>query len=131
MARLYADEHFPVQASRHLRKCGHEVTTVRQNNANKRGDGDSDAEVLRIAILEQRIVLTFNHADFKALHDSTPNHFGIVSCAEDRDFKALAKRIDAKLREHQNNLRNLFIRIPRPDPAAARRSRASRKLRGL
>lgn len=70
MAKILADEHFPVRIQDRLRRLGHDVTTVRQYDENKSGDGKSDEEVLRIATAEGRAVLTMNKKDFKALHEA-------------------------------------------------------------
>ena len=58
--RLYANEHFPDQITRWLRKKGYDVTTVKQNNQSKRGDKVPDNEVLARATRESRSVLTEN-----------------------------------------------------------------------
>lgn len=84
MAKILADEHFPVRILDRLRRLGHDVTTVRNYDENKAGDGKSDEEVLRIAALEERAVLTMNKKDFKALHEAriVACHKGIIACDE-------------------------------------------------
>ena len=40
MAKILADEHFPVRIQDRLRRLGHDVTAVRQYHLNKSGDGN-------------------------------------------------------------------------------------------
>lgn len=42
MARLYADEHFPVAIVYVLRRLGHDVITVRETGLSKTGEGTPD-----------------------------------------------------------------------------------------
>jgi hypothetical protein len=48
-------------------------------------------------VAEQRTVLTLNRRHFIRLHQTTPEHAGIVVCTYDPDFVALAQRIHAAL----------------------------------
>ncbi len=59
MARLYADEHVPVQIVYALRRLGNDVVTVRETSESKFGDATPDDLVLQYAAQQQRIVLTF------------------------------------------------------------------------
>jgi predicted nuclease of predicted toxin-antitoxin system len=92
MARLYADEDFPLPTVEELRRLGHDVLTV--HDAGRAGQGISDAEVLADAIAEQRAVLTHNDVDFKHLHRKGQSHEGIISCTQDpADPIGLAQRV--------------------------------------
>ncbi|MGO9468174.1 MAG: DUF5615 family PIN-like protein [Isosphaeraceae bacterium] len=62
MARLYADENFPVPVVEELRSLRHDVLT--SHEAGRSGQGVSDEQVLDDAILEQRAVLTLNRKHF-------------------------------------------------------------------
>jgi len=76
MARLYANENFPLPVVAELRRLGHDVLTVRETgNANR---ATPDAEALEFARSEARAVLTLNRKHFITLHAVTPAHAGIV-----------------------------------------------------
>lgn len=66
MARLYADENFPLPIVEILRLSGHDVLTSRE--AGNSGFGIPDQEVLAFAINDERAVLTRNWDDFRQLH---------------------------------------------------------------
>jgi hypothetical protein len=95
MSRLFADEDFDHRVVLRLRALGHDVVTVM--DAGRRGLGD--AEQLAFALASGRILLTFNRADFHALHRQDAVHAGIVTCTRDPDVEALASRIHAVLLE--------------------------------
>jgi predicted nuclease of predicted toxin-antitoxin system len=111
MARLYANENFPLPAVEVLRNLGHDVLTTAESG--RGGRAVTDAEVLAFAIAEQRIVLTFNRRHFIQLHHATPEHAGIVVCTVDTDFAALAQRIHDAL-EAQHEIAGHLVRINRP-----------------
>ena len=109
MARLYADEQFPLPVVQILRDFGHNVLTVQEAEKT----GDSDAEVLAFAVNENRAVLTQNRRHFIKLHLEKANHNGIIVCTEDRDLKSLAQRINDVVSQ-QESLSNKLIRVNRP-----------------
>ena len=75
MLRLLLDEDIKSrQLVRLLSEAGHDVQTTSDLGI----DGASDIAVLAAAKAENRIVLTYNCSDFRALHDSNPNHAGIL-----------------------------------------------------
>ena len=116
MARLYADEDFPLPVVEELRRLGHDVHTVQ--DAGRAGQRIGDSDVLADAIAEQRAVLTHNHPDFKRLHRRGLPHQGIISCTHDpKDPLGLAGRVHDALMAAPN-LANQFIRIVRPNPPA-------------
>lgn len=80
MARILADEQFPARIQDCLRRLGHDVIHTRQLDDSKFGDGKSDEDVLRHAAADQRIVLTLNYLDFRALHrdEVVEVHWGIL-----------------------------------------------------
>ena len=116
MARLYADEDFPLPVVKELRRLGHDVLTVQE--AGRANQGIDDAEVLADAVANRRAVLTHNHPDFRRLHRHSQPHEGIVSCKQDsQDPLGLARRVHAAIGQ-LSDLTNQFIRIVRPNPSA-------------
>lgn len=111
MARLYANENFPLPVVEALRQMGHDVLTTQETgNANAQ---ISDFEVLAFAISEDRAVLTLNRRDFIQLHNAQPDHWGVVVCTFDRDFVGQAQRIHDEI-EMRKPLRGKLIRVNRP-----------------
>ena len=111
MARLYADENFPGPTVRRLREFGHDVLTAREaGNADRELP---DEEVLRFALGQGRALLTLNRRDFIRLHGQGVHHGGIIACTEDKDFAALADRIEDRLRS-AGSLEGRLIRVTRP-----------------
>lgn len=108
MAKVYADEQFPLPVVKILRELGHDVLTVQESN----NTSISDEEVLFFAIQEQRIVLTQNRRHFIRLHQQHSHHTGIVVCTEDRNVEQLAQRIHQVLSSN-NTLRGQLIRVTR------------------
>ena len=72
MARLYANENFPLPAVEELRRLGHDVLTARESD--NAGKGVPDREVLAFAVASGRTVLTINRKHFVRLHRELPNH---------------------------------------------------------
>jgi hypothetical protein len=111
MARLYANENFPLPTAEALRRLGHDVlTTVESGRA---GQAIPDPAVLAFAVAEHRIVVTLNRRHFIRLHQTTPTHAGIVVCTFDPDFAALAQRIHSAL-EAQPQMAGQLVRVNRP-----------------
>jgi predicted nuclease of predicted toxin-antitoxin system len=111
MARLYANENFPLPVVAELRRLGHDVVTVRETgNANR---ATPDAEVLEFAGSEGQAVLTLNRKHFITLHALTPAHAGIVVCTVDADFVGQAQRIHASLALY-TDLSGMLVRVNRP-----------------
>lgn len=96
MARLYANENFPVEVVQRLRELGHDVLTT--HGVGKSNQGIEDDLVLRFAAESGRCVITINRKDFQRLHHSFPDHAGIIICTENRDFAVFAARIDEAIR---------------------------------
>ena len=112
MARLYANENFPLPVVDELRKAGHDVLTSAESG--RAGKAIPDEEVLQYAAKENRTLMTMNRLHFIRLHKQKPQHSGIIVCTVDPDFKALASRIDVEFRASQNMAKRL-VRINRPD----------------
>ena len=95
-----------------LKQSGHNVVTVNDSGLS----GQSDEIVLFYAISNNRLLLTRNYDDFLLLHQTTPNHPGIlVICqddnpAKDMSFKAIVKAI-ANLEAASIPLTNQFISL--------------------
>jgi hypothetical protein len=111
VARLYANENFPLAAVQELRRLGHDVlTTVEAGGANQ---AIPDADVLAFAIAEGRALLTLNRRDFIRLAQSRPLHSGVIVCSEDTDFIGQAERIHREIGALPS-LDGKLIRIRRP-----------------
>jgi predicted nuclease of predicted toxin-antitoxin system len=109
MAKLYADEQFPLPVVELLRALGHDVITVQQaGNA-----GGSDPEVLAFAVSNERAVLTQNRRDFMRLHLQQSDHAGIIVCTDDRNLDRLATRINEAI-SVEETLAGKMIRVNRP-----------------
>ncbi len=113
MARLYANENFPLEVVKHLRQLLHDVLTTHE--AGKSNQGIEDDSVLRFAIGNQRCVITITRRDFIRLHKTSPAHCGIIVCTENRDYRAFAERIDRAI-HHAGGLSNQLLRVVRGDP---------------
>jgi len=107
---FYADENFPLDVVIELRRLGNDVLTAFDGRANQ---AIEDKKVLRRAIKLNRAVLTINRIDFKNLHQSNPNHSGIVICTFDGDFVGQARRIHETC-EKLSEIKNELVRIYRP-----------------
>lgn len=112
MARLLADENFPLPVVEALRLAGHDVMTLQEMGEGARSI--SDEEVLARAGAMGRAVLTLNRKDFFRLHRESPHHAGIVACTFDRDFDRQAGRVDVALRD-LGALAGRLVRVNRPD----------------
>lgn len=115
MARLFADENFPLPVVQELRSLGHDVVTIQEAGMAERGV--SDADVLAHAASGGRAVLTLNRKHFIQLHRQRPGHPGIVACTSDPDFTAQARRIHIALCT-EADLSDQLIRVNRPGPDA-------------
>jgi predicted nuclease of predicted toxin-antitoxin system len=97
MARLYADENFPLPVVEALRGLGHDVLTIHDDGkANQRYP---DAAVLAAASATQRAVLTLNRKHFRRLHRERSDHSGIILCTYDPDSTGQAHRINETIEQ--------------------------------
>ena len=112
MAKLYANENFPLSVVEELRSLGHDVLTIQESG--RAGQAMSDQDVLAFACVEGRILLTFNRKHFIRLHLQKHEHCGIIVCTVDPDFNGLAHRIHEAIVVQGQNARPL-IRINRPN----------------
>lgn len=97
MAKLYANENFPLEVVQRLRELSHDVLTTHEVGKSNRGIEDD--EVLRFAVSEGRCVITINRKDFMRLHRDQPDHAGIIVCTENRDYAVFAEKIDEVIRQ--------------------------------
>lgn len=111
MARLYANENFPLPVVERLRLFGHDVLTILE--AGYAGLAVPDAEVLERATADSRAILTLNRKHFIKLHGQKPEHCGIVVCTFDIEFEAQAARIHEALLA-AGRLERQLIRVNRP-----------------
>lgn len=78
MIKLYLDENVPVAVSTALRLRGYDVLTVKDVGRK----GLSDFEQLKYAFSQNRVIFTFNVADFYRIHTEFIkkglNHAGII-----------------------------------------------------
>ncbi len=112
MARLYANENFPMPVVKALRRLGHDVLTTQE--AGTSGQAASDEEVLGFACSKSRAVLTFNRKHFIRLHSIRSDHSGIIACTFDPDFEGQASRIHEAL-ESREQLSSQLVRVNRPE----------------
>lgn len=101
MARLLADEQFPMPIVHALRLLGHDVVTVREAGEAKQGEGWPDDYVLAYATERHRAVLTQNVSDFRVLHSAMPGHRGIILCPHmpKSPAKQQARAIDGRIKQ--------------------------------
>ncbi len=111
MARLYANENFPLPVVEALRRLGHGVSTV--GAAGEAGRAVPDEEVLAFAKDDDRTFLTLNRKHFVRLHQERPGHAAIVTCTFDADFERQAQRVHQTL-EAQPALAGRLLRVNRP-----------------
>jgi hypothetical protein len=111
VARLYADENFPLPVVNELRRLGHDVLTMQESG--KARQAIPDEVVLALASADQRAVLTLNRKHFIQLHRSVPHHAGIIVCTFDPDFTGQSQRLHAVLAATEV-LSNQMIRVNRP-----------------
>jgi hypothetical protein len=111
VARLFADENFPLPAIEELRRLGHEILTAK--DAGMKDLSIPDEGVLLFAKENQLAVLTLNRVDFIQLHKKDSNHHGIIVCTSDKIFLALAQRVHHAL-STAGELRGQLIRVYRP-----------------
>ena len=112
MARLLADENFPIPVCKHLQALGHDLVTLAElGKANVALD---DEAVLALATTENRTVLSHNRRDFLRLHRKDTGHAGIVICTYDPDFARQASRISQAL-DDVRELSGQLVRVNRPD----------------
>ena len=110
MARLYANENFPLPVVNELRRLGHDVLTTQDTG--RAEQAVPDEEVLEFAVNQKRAVITLNRKHFVQLHRRESDHSGIIVCTFDRDFIAQAQRIhDAT---SVSELAGKLIRVNRP-----------------
>ena len=111
MARLYANENFPMPVVEELRRLGHDVLTTHE--AGNAGQSLPDEAVLAYATAQGRPLLSMNRKHFISLHRRQPNHSGIIVCTFDRDFEGQARRIHETILS-QANLTGQLLRVNRP-----------------
>lgn len=112
MARLYADEQFPLATTQRLRSLSHDVQTVQE--AGKANQGIPDDEVLAFAASQNRAVLTLNRRDFIRLHQQNSSHAGIVVTKDDADRIQMAERIHRAVQQAPS-LTEKLIRVKKGD----------------
>ena|SRR5215470_3150592 len=111
MAKLLADENFPLPVVLVLRRLGHDVLTV--NDAGLANLSTSDAAVLSFGHSQGRAVLTLNRKHFVRLHNAGVAHSGIIACTSDLDFSRQANSIQTAI-ESEGELAGNLIRVNRP-----------------
>lgn len=111
MARLYANENFPLPVVLALRLLRHDVLTIQESG--RADQAIPDEAVLTFAVSQERAVLTLNRRHFVRLHSAHPIHAGIIVCTFDPDFAGQAGRINAEIERHES-LAGQLIRVNRP-----------------
>lgn len=90
---LYADEDFALPVVKIMQQLGYDVITVQADGRTSAPDPD----VLARAASLGRVVLTYNRRDFERLDRQGAAHCGLVTVKRDKNYPALAARIDAAL----------------------------------
>ncbi|HUY32429.1 MAG TPA: DUF5615 family PIN-like protein [Pirellulales bacterium] len=111
MARLYANENFPLPVVEELRRLGHDVITIQETG--KADQRVPDDQVLQFAVADARAVVTLNRKHFRRLHQQYPAHRGIIVCTVDEDFVGQAQRIHTEI-STAGNLSGKLVRVNRP-----------------
>jgi len=111
MARIYANENFPLPVVEELCRLGHDVLTTL--DAGQAGQAMPDEVVLQFAVSQERILITLNRKHFIRFHEQVPTHAGIVVCTVDPDFVGQARRIDEALR-CEGDMHGQLLRVNRP-----------------
>jgi predicted nuclease of predicted toxin-antitoxin system len=112
VARFYTNENIALAMADELRRMGNDVLTSRE--AGRANAAVPDAEVLRFAASENRVLVTHNRRDFLKLHQSRScEHAGIVLCTFDIDSIALARRVQASI-DASGEMSNQVVRVNRP-----------------
>ncbi len=111
MAKLYANENFPLKVVQALRTLGHDFLTSQE--ARKANLSIPDTDVLTFATENERALLTINRRDFIHLHQLGDRHEGIIVCTQDPDIQAQAERINQAILVCQS-LSGQLIRVNRP-----------------
>ena len=111
MAKLYANENFPMPVVEALRRLGHDVLTVLE--AGKSGMAETDEAVLAYARTEHRALLTLNRRHFVRLHAEHPDHEGMIVCSFDPDFDGQAQRVHGAIAS-EGDLSGRLLRVNRP-----------------
>ena len=109
MTRFYANENFPLDLVKELRKYGYDVLTSR--DAGQANQSISDENVLKFAQERDRVVITLNREDFITLHRESQEHSGIIICKEDRDYLGQADKIHEFIGNDNQSLKGRLIRI--------------------
>jgi len=112
MARLLADENFPVPVVAELRNLGHDLLTLFE--AGLANQQMTDEAVLAFATSHNRAVLTLNRKHFVRLHNAGAQHEGIIVCTFDPDFVRQASRVNEALRSI-TSLDGQLLRVNRPE----------------
>jgi hypothetical protein len=111
MARLYANENFPLPVVEALDALGHDVLT--SATAGNAGRAVPDEEVLRFARAENRALLTLNRRHFMRLVRGRTDHPGLIACTFDPDFGRQARAIHALIAD-RSDLSGQVLRVYRP-----------------
>ncbi|HET7090599.1 MAG TPA: DUF5615 family PIN-like protein [Anaerolineae bacterium] len=68
---------------------------------------------LAFAIRERRAVITLNRREFILIHNHTPNHTGIIVCAQDPDTDGQTQRIHEAIMQ-VGSLEGVLLRVNLP-----------------
>ncbi len=108
--KLYANENFPLPVVLLLRNAGLDVLTIQETGYGQQAV--SDEAVLKFASANSRAVITFNRRHFISLHQSNPDHNGIIVCTFDINFERLTKNI-LDILSREKNLEGKLLRVIR------------------
>jgi uncharacterized protein with PIN domain len=117
MTRFYANENFPLDLVKELRRLGYDVLTSYE--AGQANQSISDENVLNFAQERERVVITLNRADFITLHKQGKAHSGIFICKEDRDYQGQAEKIHEFISNASQSLKGKLIRSKKQNQKGA------------
>ena len=112
--RLYLDENISPFVAKELRKRGHDVISVHENQTQSR----SDIEQFELSISEQRAIVTYDIVDFidlaKNYISKGKSHFGIILISHKTipqgDLKKLVNSLERLLKNNEKDfLENRII----------------------
>jgi uncharacterized protein with PIN domain len=117
MTRFYANENFPLDLVKELRRLGYDVLTSYE--AGQANQSISDENVLNFAQERERVVITLNREDFITLHKQGKAHSGIFICKEDRDYQGQVEKIHEFISNASQSLKGKLIRSKKQNQKGA------------
>jgi hypothetical protein len=118
MARLVAQDNFPLPVIEELRQFGHDIVTVPADGVSRDALA-ANAALPRSPDARRRVWLTLDPDQSAGAHRAAPNHSGIVAVRPGKTYAGLAQRIHDALKAHARISRQLVIVDGAADGAGA------------